>query len=322
MSVWFCKNSKRYRIRIQRSGSEIKRILPKGATRTQAEEEHQKLTRELIDHSNGKPQDIALSEGILKYLEEEVPKLKSKIETERHIKALEEACKGRRLKEIGDVANKYRSDKKDTLAPATINNRLALLRRIANLSHKKWKLLKEPVYIEINDPKNERHVYLSMSQVKELILATNHQPTKDAIKIAVYTGVREGVIFDPYIQSKIRDDVLILPDSKNGEPLIIPILDEIREEINRLPMPCAARTMWGYFKEAANAIGMPDLRFHDLRHTTASLLLNAGYDLKVVAEVLGHKSLKSTNRYAHLTIERKKEALKKIFGQEVFARKS
>lgn len=312
MSVWFDTKTKRYRIRIQRHGREVKRILPKGATKTQAEEEHKQIMRKLVDYTHGK-KDIALSEAILRYLEEELPKLKSKIETERHINAVSEKCSGRRLHEIGEVANEYRKENSH-LMPGTINNRLAILRRIANLSYKKWKWLKEPVFIEIPDPKNERHVYLSMEQVNKLIDSTDHQPTKDAIKIAVYTGVREGVIFDPQIRSKIKNNLIVLPDTKNGEPLLIPILKEIEEEVSRLPMPCIARTMYDYYKKAAKKIGMPELTFHDLRHTTASLLLNSGYDLKVVAEVLGHKSLKSTNRYAHLMITKKREALEKAFA--------
>jgi len=55
--------------------------------------------------------------------------------------------------------------------------------------------------------------------------------------------------------------------------------------------------------------GIVDFRFHDLRHTFASQLLLHGGALKYVQELLGHKSMTMTLRYAHLTQEHKKKAV-------------
>lgn len=54
------------------------------------------------------------------------------------------------------------------------------------------------------------------------------------------------------------------------------------------------------FDTARRAIGRPDVRFHDLRHTLASWLLQQGQTLAVVKEVLGHSKITTTQRYAHL----------------------
>jgi integrase len=54
------------------------------------------------------------------------------------------------------------------------------------------------------------------------------------------------------------------------------------------------------FDTARRAIGMPEVRFHDLRHTVASWLLQKGYPLKWVKDVLGHADLRTTERYSHL----------------------
>jgi site-specific recombinase XerD len=51
---------------------------------------------------------------------------------------------------------------------------------------------------------------------------------------------------------------------------------------------------------------------HDIRHSTASALINAGVDLYTVGQVLGHKSLASTARYAHLDMRSKIDAINKI----------
>ena len=56
-----------------------------------------------------------------------------------------------------------------------------------------------------------------------------------------------------------------------------------------------------YFKPALKAVGLPRIRFHDLRHTYASLLIEQGENIKYVQTQLGHSSPTVTwNVYAHL----------------------
>ncbi len=64
------------------------------------------------------------------------------------------------------------------------------------------------------------------------------------------------------------------------------------------------------FSKILAANGLPHIRYHDLRHTTASLLLDNGYDLKRVSEWLGHSDIGTTaNIYGHLSFENKKGTL-------------
>ena len=56
--------------------------------------------------------------------------------------------------------------------------------------------------------------------------------------------------------------------------------------------------------------GLRPVRLHDLRHTTASLMLMNGTDVKVLAEILGHKDVAVTlNTYSHVASEQKRNAL-------------
>ncbi|MBR3099394.1 MAG: site-specific integrase [Clostridia bacterium] len=75
----------------------------------------------------------------------------------------------------------------------------------------------------------------------------------------------------------------------------------------------ASPTVYNNFKARAKAIGLPDLRFHDLRHTYATLSIQNGDELKTVSENLGHFSVWFTaDTYAHVTQRMKKESADKM----------
>ena len=63
------------------------------------------------------------------------------------------------------------------------------------------------------------------------------------------------------------------------------------------------------FQGILEAAGLPHMRFHDLRHSCASLLLAQGVPLSTIQEVLGHSSYAFTRDvYAHLSEELKRDA--------------
>ena len=68
------------------------------------------------------------------------------------------------------------------------------------------------------------------------------------------------------------------------------------------------------FHGALERAGIKDFRFHDLRHTFASHLIMRGASLKEVQELLGHKTMTMTLRYAHLSQEHKKKAVNLLNG--------
>ncbi|MGL4549498.1 tyrosine-type recombinase/integrase [Eubacterium aggregans] len=78
---------------------------------------------------------------------------------------------------------------------------------------------------------------------------------------------------------------------------------------NEIGAPLIHVTVRKYFKLAMNSIGLDTVRFHDLRHTFATLALNAGDDIKSVQQMLGHHSAAYTmNTYAHSTNEMQKKS--------------
>jgi len=71
------------------------------------------------------------------------------------------------------------------------------------------------------------------------------------------------------------------------------------------------------FTTALNKSEIENFRFHDLRHTFASQLVMSGVDLNTVRELLGHKDIKMTLRYSHLSCDHKMRAVGALDGRLV-----
>lgn len=67
-----------------------------------------------------------------------------------------------------------------------------------------------------------------------------------------------------------------------------------------------------WFEKAVKKAGVRDFRFHDLRHTFASRLVMGGVDIRTVQELLGHKNIVQTMRYAHLSADHRFAAVEKM----------
>lgn len=75
----------------------------------------------------------------------------------------------------------------------------------------------------------------------------------------------------------------------------------------------SSRTVYNNFKRIAEEIGLPDVRFHDLRHTYATLSLQNGDDIKTVSENLGHATVAFTlDTYGHVTEKMKQDSANRM----------
>ncbi|GHO86440.1 tyrosine-type recombinase/integrase [Dictyobacter formicarum] len=83
--------------------------------------------------------------------------------------------------------------------------------------------------------------------------------------------------------------------------------------------PSSLRTQ---FKGALQKANLPDIRFHDLRHSAATILLSMGVNVKVIQELLGHANISITlNIYSHVTPTMQRDAMKELDQHYQIARK-
>jgi integrase len=68
------------------------------------------------------------------------------------------------------------------------------------------------------------------------------------------------------------------------------------------------------FKKAVKLAGLPTIRFHDLRHTFATRLVQAGVDIITVQHLLGHARISMTARYAHSPDQARVAAVERLDG--------
>lgn len=321
MGIRYDQKSKTYLVRLRRRGVSIARTFER---KGDAEAFHTAKLKEILDQADlGKKRRYTLAEGIERYLDDEVKAQRSADRTESNIKAILPMISGLSLDQIDEAAKRVRAstrksrrpdgkfkpdDKVTPLKPATINRRLAILRRVAKLAYDEWHWIDRPIAVRLLPEHNKRHEYLTPDEIEQLSAACR-EPVNHWVMVAAYSGIRRGEMFK-LTKKSIRGDNLFLGLTKNGKPILLPIVPKFKDALDAWlkadkPDP---RTMHKYFKQGAKKIGRPGLRPHDLRHTTASLILNAGHSLATVAEVL-NCTIQNAQRYAHLSMENKRNAL-------------
>ena len=72
-------------------------------------------------------------------------------------------------------------------------------------------------------------------------------------------------------------------------------------------------TIYNHFKVLVTKMGLPEVRFHDLRHTYATLALQNGVDVKTVSNNLGHATVAFTmDKYVHVSMTMQKDCVSKM----------
>ena len=252
----------------------------------------------------------------------DVKQIRSYVRTAQSVSHFSRLFGSKRLDEISasdiDIYKQRRLN--DGRKPNTVVRDLVVIRHLFNYAYNRRLFFgRNPVsesgLTQVND-KKER-VLTTLEQ--EELLKNSSPELASIIRLALNTGMRrDEVLFLKWEWVYLQEGFIILPltHTKSKKSRRIPInqiVKQILREANLVsgrpekglvfqisPTEHGARTwLQRTFKEACSKSGIEGIRFHDLRHTAATRLVEAGIPLHAVAELLGHSSVRMTERYSH-----------------------
>lgn len=206
-------------------------------------------------------------------------------------------------------------------APRAANLALAVLRSALNYAVDREILEANPCDRIRKHPERPKERHLSPAEIARLYQVLASEPDRDlhdVIKLALLTGARRGNLLSMRWQDiNLPARLWTVPQAqtKTGKTYVISLTPEAAAILQRraeeaedgavhvfpgrvVGQPISnIKRGWTRVRAAA---GLEDVRFHDLRHTLASLMINAGASLPVVGKQLGHANNTTTSRYAHL----------------------
>ena len=228
---------------------------------------------------------------------------------------------GRRLADIQrhEVENWLYRLSSGGLAPATCNRILAVFKTICSLAAMRGLLpAGQSPCAGVSPFKIHTHRvrYLTQDEAQRLLgaLEKSDRPEAFAIRLLLLTGGRKNEILKARWEN-VRPDqrLLTVPLSKSGRPRHILLSEEAIKVLRALPrspgnpwlFPGHApgkplSDLYNFWNKLRRELGLADVRIHDLRHTFASFLVNAGHSLYEAQKMLGHGDPRTTMRYAHL----------------------
>jgi integrase len=299
---------------------EIETALEKGDTFSLTN----KTVADLVDRYLEEVEPIRYEKTVLLWWREQLGKLKLRDFRRAHVVQARKALQ----KEVV----KKGPNKGQTLAPATINRRVALLSRVCSVAVEEWDWLKDnPCHIKSLTENNERNRILAPEERARLMaVLKDHQEAalQGFVLVAESTGMRAGEI-----RAMRWDDVnhdtgaVEILRSKNGDKRVVFLgtealqwLRDWRKE-HRLRFDgyvfgnATGKAPFDYlrpWKDAKEQAGLEDLRFHDLRHGFVTAALRAGANPVMVQLVSGHRSSAMLKRYAHLVTDVAQQVAKAV----------
>lgn len=229
---------------------------------------------------------------------------------------------------------KFISEHRKTHANGSVNRVVIILRYIFNLALR-WNVAGIKSNPTANVPLLEEHVhkerFLTTEETQALmtaIKASDNKMLQYIIPMLIMTGARKREVLDLQwsdLDLEQRQWRLAEANNKSKKVRHIPLSDGVMDLLASIPKLDGCpfvfpneKTMKPFvsffcsWDTARKKAGLADVRIHDLRHSFASFLVNAGCPIYEVKELLGHSQIKTTQRYAHLSQDRLMSATNKV----------
>lgn len=316
-------------------GKRYRKPIPEARTKKKAEEVEDKMKVSVYDGTYDKPNPKTLAA----FIDEDFwPWALANYRTPKmthhyHVQVVKQAFGHKTLQDISYLdVERFKREKlavisrfKRPLAPATINHFLETLSRILSMACDAGLVKENPCSrVKLLRTDNQRTRYLETEEEERLLAhLQEHFPSlRRVVLFALHTGMRRGEIVRLSWADVDRVRGLInVRKTKNGKDRIVPInsiaasvLDEAATLNLDKPtvFEIAAQTVSDYFRKSVKKLKLNNLCFHDLRHSFATRLGDAGMDAFTIAELTGHSDLKMVKRYTHALDVNKRRAVESL----------
>ena len=242
----------------------------------------------------------------------------------------------------GEISKLVAQRRADGVSNATVNRSVVEpLRRVINRARRIWgEQLTEIAWASLRLREASHRIREASEREEEAVLAAAREEYRAPISFAIRSGFRLSEVTalrwrDIDWQARVifvlgkGDKAATIPLTQAIEAILRPLRGHHFEFVftyekrrtrageaapgTRVPLP--AFNLYCRFKEACQAVGVTNLRFHDLRHTAGSRITRAG-GLRVAMDVLRHADIKTTLRYAHVLDEDVRRAMEAADGKK------
>ena len=281
-------------------------------------------TRELLGITFWRNPDVSFQDALLRYGEE-----KQQANPEGYTASVRYNLQ-RLLNQFGrlnlsefnlKMLQDYANERLKSVKSGTVHRELAILRAILNKAHREEQLGVVLPFPKVK-PSQGRSRWLTIDE-EERLLKVSVPHLRALIAFAVDTGGRRSEIFKLDWQNVDLDRGFVtFTKTKNGEDRSVRLTKRAKRVLMDLN-PTASGPVFTYqgqpikdvkttFDKARKKAGLEDFRFHDLRHTFASRLVQKGISIYEVMHLTGHKSLVMVQRYAHLAPDYQNRAIEAL----------
>lgn len=208
--------------------------------------------------------------------------------------------------------------------PGTVNRYLALLKRMFNVAIQSGIVNGNPVkQVKFMPEQNQVVERILSSAEEQRLLVECSERLKPVVVLALHTGMRKSELLNlKWKNIDFTKKMILVEHTKSGKARRIPMNETAEAELLILKsrngtervFPFASiRSAWEGARTRAGLVG---LRFHDLRHTFATRLIERGVDPVRVQRLLGHSTLLVTQRYLHASDVGLRNAVAQLDAQQ------
>lgn len=262
---------------------------------------------------------LTVDQGFGRYWKEHGHRLAWANEVARYIKEILARIDGRMFiedltdAEVNDFVQKWTEESRGRYA---LNRSLAIWRSMHRRARKRWKQTTQEIdWADFLHSEEKRVRHATLEEMRALI---DVSPPRlgVAIEWSLFTGCRQFETYGLTWDDVHLDRVQAVVTAKGGRRHTVWLTEQAMDLLARLPR----RGRYVFQKEgrryafaaALKKVGLEDFCWHDLRHTHATWLRQAGAPVEVVQRSLGHADIATTMRYAHVADGELQDALRKL----------